>query len=156
LATVARLKPGIALSQAQADMELVHKQLERERPEFNAQWGVKVVSLHENFVGDLRTPLFILFGAVGLVLLIACANVANLMLMRSSARQREMAIRSSLGATRGRIIRQLLVESSLLGAIGGALGLLLAIWGKDILLAILPESMSVAKVNTVSIDGHVL
>ncbi|HEV2690531.1 MAG TPA: ABC transporter permease, partial [Bryobacteraceae bacterium] len=91
-----------------------------------------------------------------LVLLIACANVANLMLMRSSARQREMAIRTSLGATRRRIVRQLLVESGILGAAGGLIGLLVAVWAKDGLLAMLPESMSVAKVNSVTIDGNVL
>jgi putative ABC transport system permease protein len=104
---------------------------------------------------DART-IHRLLGAVGLVLLIACANVANLMLMRSSGRAREMAIRTSLGATRGRIVRQLLVESGILGVLGGALGLLFALWAKDVLLAMLPESMSVAKVNSVSIDGNVL
>jgi len=100
--------------------------------------------------------MLVLLGAVGLVLLIACANVANLTLMRSSARQREMAIRTSLGATRPRIVRQLLVESMILGVGGGSLGLLLAVWAKDLLLAMLPESMSVAKVNSVTIDGNVL
>jgi putative ABC transport system permease protein len=115
-----------------------------------------VIPLRQQFTGDLKTPLLVLLGAVGLVLLIACANVANLMLMRSSARQREMAIRTSLGATRARIVRQLLVESMILGVAGGGLGLLVAVWAKDVLLAMLPDSMSVAKVNAVAIDGNVL
>jgi putative ABC transport system permease protein len=156
LAPIARTRPGVTVSQAQADMNVIMAQLAREYPDFNQNWGVTVIPLSQQFTGDLRTPLLVLLGAVGLVLLIACANVANLMLMRSSARGREMAIRTSLGATRARIVRQLLVESMILGVIGGSAGLLFAVWAKDILLAMLPESMSVAKVNSVTIDGNVL
>jgi putative ABC transport system permease protein len=156
LGAIARLKPGVNLSQAQADMKMIAAQLANENPAFDTNWGAAVVPIREQFTGTLRTPLLVLLGAVGLVLLIACANVANLMLMRSSARHREMAIRTSLGATRGRIVRQLLVESMLLGITGGALGLLFAVWAKDLLLAMLPESMSVAKVNSVTIDTNVL
>jgi putative ABC transport system permease protein len=156
LAPIARMRPGVTVSQAQADMNVIMAQLAREYPDFNTNWGVSVIPLRQQFTGDLRTPLLVLLGAVGLVLLIACANVANLMLMRSSARQREMAIRTSLGATRARIVRQLLVESMILGVAGGGLGLLVAVWAKDVLLAMLPESMSVAKVNAVAIDGNVL
>ena len=156
LATIARLKPGITVSTAQADMNVITAALAREFPEFDTKWGATVVPFREQFTGALRTPLLVLLAAVGLVLLIACANVANLMLMRSSARQREMAIRTSLGATRARIMRQLLVESTILGVIGGAIGLLFAVWAKDILLAMLPDDMSVAKVNSVTIDGRVL
>jgi putative ABC transport system permease protein len=156
LAPIARLRPGVTVSQAQADMNSIMAQLAREYPDFNQHWGATVILLRQQFTGDLRTPLLVLLGAVGLVLLIACANVANLTLMRSSARQREMAIRTSLGATRSRIVRQLLVESGILGVAGGSLGLLVAVWAKDLLLAMLPESMSVAKVNTVTIDGNVM
>ena len=156
LASIARLKPGVTLSQAQADMKIIASQLASENPSFDTNWGAAVVAMREQFTGELKTPLLVLLGAVGLVLLIACANVANLMLMRSSGRQREMAIRSSLGATRARIVRQLLVESGMLGVVGGLFGLLCAVWAKDLLLAMLPESMSVAKVNSVRIDQNVL
>jgi putative ABC transport system permease protein len=156
LAAIGRLKPGVSLSQAQAEMNIIASQLARENPAFNTKWGINVVSMRDQFTGELKTPLLVLLGAVGLVLLIACANVANLILMRSSGRAREMAIRSSLGATRGRIIRQLLMESTILGGVGGLLGLFAAVWAKDVLLAMLPESMSVAKVNSVTIDGNVL
>jgi putative ABC transport system permease protein len=156
LSPIARLKPGVTIAQAQVDMGMIATQLARENPAFDTKWGASVVPMREQFTGELRTPLLVLLGAVGMVLLIACANVANLMLMRSSVRQREMAIRTSLGASRARIARQLLVESTILGSVGGVLGLLVAVWAKDGLLAILPESMSVAKVNSVTIDQNVL
>jgi putative ABC transport system permease protein len=156
LSPIARLKPGVSISQAQAEMNIITAQLAQENPAFDTNWGASVVPMRENFTGELRTPLLVLLGAVGLVLLIACANVANLMLMRSSVRQREMAIRTSLGAGRARIIRQLLVESTILGSTGGLLGLLFAVWAKDGLLAMLPDDMSVAKVNSVTIDYNVL
>jgi putative ABC transport system permease protein len=156
LAPIARLKPGVTIAQGQADMGMIAAQLARENPAFDTKWGASVVPMREQFTGELRTPLLVLLGAVGMVLLIACANVANLMLMRSSVRQREMAIRTSLGASRARIVRQLLVESTILGSVGGVLGLLVAVWANDGLLAMLPESMSVAKVNSVTIDQNVL
>jgi putative ABC transport system permease protein len=156
LSPIARLKPDVTIAQAQADMSMITAQLAGENPAFDTKWGAAVVPMREQFTGELRTPLLVLLGAVGMVLLIACANVANLMLMRSSVRQREMAIRTSLGASRARIVRQLLVESIMLGSVGGVLGLLVAMWAKDGLLAMLPESMSVAKVNSVTIDQNVL
>ena len=156
LTGIARLKPGVSLDQAQADMDVIGAQLQREFPQFNTKWGVKILSMREQFVGELRTPLFVLLGAVGLVLLIACANVANLMLMRSSRRQREMAIRTSLGATRARVMRQLLIESGMLGLAAGAIGLAVAVWAKDGLVKMLPVDMSVARANGVSIDLNVL
>jgi len=156
LSVIARLKPNVTVAQARADMQSIARQLAAEYPEFDRKWGATVVSMREQFAGDLRTPLLVLLGSVALVLLIACANVANLLLMRSTARQREIALRASLGASRWRIIQQMLIESGVLGLAGGALGLLLAVWAKNGLLAILPEPMSVAKVNSVSIDGNVL
>ena len=153
LAGIARLKPGVSLSQAQSEMSVIAAQLAREHPEFDTRWGASVVSMRETFTGELRTPLLVLFSAVGLVLLIACANVANLTLVRSSGRAREMAVRISLGATRARIIRQLFVESGILGLIGGVLGLVAAVWAKDVLLTMLPENMSV---NSIAINGQVL
>src|SRR5579872_5495727 len=153
---IARLKPGVTVAQAQADMNGIARQLEHEFPEFDTNWGITVIPMREEFVGEIRTGLLVLLCAVGMVLLIACANVANLMLMRSSVRRREMAIRTSLGATRRRIVRQILVESGMLGIAAGVLGLFLAVWAKDGLLAMLPDSMAVAKVNTITIDARVL
>jgi len=156
LAPIGRLKPGVSVARAQADMNVIAAQLAAEFPQFDTGWGVTIVPMREEFVGELRTPLLVLLGAVGMVLLIACANVANLMLMRSSARQREMAIRTSLGASRMQIIRQVLTESGILGVCAGILGVVLAIGTKDGLMAMLPEDMSVAKVNSVDIDARVL
>ena len=156
LTGIARLKPGVSLAQAQSDMAGIAAELAQENPQFDTNWGAAVVPMRTQFTGDLRTPLLVLLGAVGLVLLIACANVANLMLMRSSSRHREMAIRTSLGATRFRILRQLLVESTILGLTGGLLSLVVAVWARDGLMAMLPESMSVAKLNAVAIDKNVL
>src|SRR5260370_17860961 len=103
LAAIGRMKAGVSLSQAQADMKIIASQLASENPNFDTNWGAAVVPMREQFTGELKTPLLVLLGAVGMVLLIACANVANLMLIRSSGRQREMAIRRSLGAPRGPI-----------------------------------------------------
>lgn len=156
LTGIARLKPGVTLAQARSEMSSIATQLQIEQPEYDRKWGADVIGMRDRFAGDLRTPLLVLLGAVVFVLLIACANVANLLLMRSSGRQREIALRASLGASRTRLIQQMLIESSLLGLVGGTLGLLLAVWAKTGLLAMLPESMSVAKVNSVTIDGNVL
>lgn len=154
--TVARLKPGASIGSAQADMDVIAKELERERPDFDAKWGITVVSLREQAVGEVRPALLILLGSVGFVLLIACANVANLMLIRAGARGREIAIRASLGAARWRIVRQLLVESLTLAAAGGTLGLMIAVWLTDALVAAMPESISIYNVTAVSLDRNVL
>jgi putative ABC transport system permease protein len=132
---IARLKPGVSLAQAQGEMDTIARRIVQQAPE-DKGWGVGLVGLHEQAVGETRRPLMVLFGAVGFVLLIACANVANLMLARSAEREREIAIRTALGADRGRLIRQFLTESLLLALLGGTLGLFVASWAIGILTTV--------------------
>jgi putative ABC transport system permease protein len=152
---VARLKPGVTLDQARAEMNTIAGRLQQEYPDSNSNIGTIVDSLHERVVGqDLTQALLVLIGAVAFVLLIACANVANLLLSRGAARQREIAVRVALGAGRGRLLRQLLTESVLLAVAGGLLGVLLGAWGLRVLLAAVPDNL--ARVNTIRIDTTVL
>jgi predicted permease len=154
LRVFARLKPGITSVSAQAEMETISRRIEQQYPESNKGLTVSVDSLHEKAVGTTRPALLILLGAVGFVLLIACANVANLMLARSAARKREMAVRTALGAGRGRIVRQMLTESMMLSVLGGGLGLLAASWGIQALLAVAPAGLP--QTQKIGLDFSVL
>jgi predicted permease len=151
---VARLRPGVTLAQARADMDSVAHEQAIEFPDSNAGMGITAVPLLDDLVGKRKPILFILLGAVGFVLLIACVNVANLLLARSTGRARELAIRLALGATRSRIIRQLLTESVLVALAGGALGLLLAAWGTNVMLKFLPAALP--RMDEIGVDGRVL
>jgi putative ABC transport system permease protein len=144
----------VSLAAASADLNTVAHRLETEYPETNTRVGATVVPLHEQLVGNMRRPLLVLLGAVGFVLLIACANVANLMLARSRTRQREIAIRAAMGASRGRVIRQMLTESGLLVTIGGALGLLLALWLLRVFTSLAPAGAP--RFDEIGIDATVL
>ncbi|HKG91683.1 MAG TPA: ABC transporter permease, partial [Gemmatimonadaceae bacterium] len=151
---LARLKPGVTLDQASAEIGQIASSLARQYPASNSGWGARAWSLHELTVGDVRPALEVLFGVVALVLAIACANVASLLLARGAARRREVAIRSAVGASVSQIVRQLLAESLLLGAMGGALGLLLAMWGVDLLHAVRPDGLP--RLDAIAVDDRVL
>ena len=154
LEVLARLKPGTSLEQAQTEMHTIAARLAQQYPNSNTDLGAVVTSLHEHLVGDIRTALLILLGAVGLVLLIACANVANLLLARAAVRQKEIAVRVALGARRLRLIRQFLTESVLLATIGGVVGLAFAYGGLFLLRSFIPEN--IAQAREISIDLKVL
>ncbi len=154
LKVIGRLQSGTSLEQARAELSTIARQLAQQYPASNEGWGVGLSPLRDELVGDVRPLLFILLGAVGFIVLIACANLANLLLARASTRQKEMALRAALGASRGRLLRQFLVESGVLVAIGGGLGLLLAVWSRDLLLALAPGN--VPRLESTTIDGSVL
>ena len=154
LEVIARMKPGMTLPKAQAEMDTIAARLAQQYPDFNARRGAVVTPLHEEIVGKMKSPLLILLGAVAFVLLIACANVANLLLARAAVRQKEIALRLALGANRARLTKQLLVESVLLSLVGGLVGLGLAYFGLNVLTRFIPQD--VAQADTITIDAKVL
>jgi putative ABC transport system permease protein len=153
LQVVGRLRSGVTIQQAQAEMSTIASHLAEQYPDKIAGHGVKLELLSDRVVGNIGTALFVLLGAVGFVLLIACANVANLQMVRAGARQKEIAIRTALGAGRSRIIRQLLTESILLAVAGGGAGLLVAVWGVNSLVSLSTDT--IPRVREIGIDGKV-
>jgi len=154
LGVIARIKSEISLKQAQAEMDTIAARLAKEYPKYNTRIGATVTPLHEELVGDIKPVLLVLLGAIGFVLLIACANVANLLLARAAVREKEIALRLALGASRSRLTRQFLTESVLLAFLGGGFGLLLAFAGIRMLQTLIPATISQA--HTINIDGKVL
>lgn len=150
ISAIGRLKPGVTVEQAQADVSLIAANLEKQYPDTNTSHGVRLISFHQDIVSDYRSALWIILGAVGCVLLIACVNVANLLLARATARYKEIAVRAALGANRWRVVRQLLTESLVLSLAGGILGLLLAWWGTEVLIRLIPED--VPRLSEIRID----
>jgi putative ABC transport system permease protein len=154
LSVVGRLKPGVTPEQSAAEVQNIGRQLAVQYPDANGSIGMTTMPLHEAMVVNIRRAVLVLFGAVGFVLLIACANVANLLLARAAARETEMAVRTALGAGRGRLIRQLLTESVILSVCGAGLGLLLAVWGVEFLTSLQPEG--VPRLDSVAVDETVV
>jgi putative ABC transport system permease protein len=156
LNVVGRLARGVTPGQAQSELSLIARRIGGEHPSPCSGWGALVMSLQEATVKDVRLALLVLFGAVGILLLIACANVANLVLSRAATRRTELAIRLSLGASGGRLVRQLLTESLVLAAIGGALGTVLATWGTALLVSTLPAGLDLPRTGEIHVDLRIL
>jgi putative ABC transport system permease protein len=153
LSVVTRLRPNVSIPQAQAEIDTINERLSQNYAETNSGWGVRLTELRESLVGEVKTSLLILLGAVAFVLLIACANVANLLLARAAYRQKEIAVRTALGASRLRVVRQLLTESVLLSVVSGVAGLALSFWLIKLLIAITPPNTP--RMNEIGIDLQV-
>lgn len=154
MSIVARLKPGVTIEQARSEMDTIARNVARDHPDTHRDFGVRVSSLLDYMTGEVSPILYTLLGAVGFLLLIACVNVANLLIARASGRQREIALRAALGASRGRIVRQLMVESLLLAAIGGGLGILLAQFSLHVILEFTPVALP--RISEIHLDGWAL
>jgi len=154
LYVMARLKLGVSLAQARAEMNSITMRLEQQYPQTNSGWRADVVPLHEQIVGDIRAALLVLMATVGIVLLIACANITNLLLSRATVREREIAIRAAVGAGRGQIMRQLLTESIILALLGGVVGALLALLGTDVIVRL--GQRDIPRLSEISVDGRIL
>jgi putative ABC transport system permease protein len=154
LGVVGRLKPGVSIPQAQQVMNAVAESIEQQFPETSRGWRTSLMPLHERFVGEIQPALYCLLGAVGFLLLIACANVANMLLARATARERELAIRAALGAGRHRLLRQNLIESVVLAVAGGICGVLVAAWGLKVLIRMAPHE--IPRISEIKVDSQVL
>ncbi|HEV2490426.1 MAG TPA: ABC transporter permease [Candidatus Acidoferrales bacterium] len=154
LRVVGRLKPDVTFAQAQAEMDALGAQLDKHAPANDSGWTIRLTPLQQMIVGNVRSALLVLLGAVGLVLLIACANIANLLLSRATSRTKEIAVRAALGAGRARLVRQLLTESAALGVMGAIAGIALAYWGVEGMSSLLPADLPL--VNTIRVDSSVL
>jgi putative ABC transport system permease protein len=150
---IGRLKPGVSIDQARAEMTTIERRLEKQYPDGNTGIGISLVPTQEQTVKEIRPALLVLFGAVAFLLLIACANIANLLLARAASRKKEIAIRTALGASRLRVLRLLLTESLMLSLAGGGIGFLLALWGTDALMALEPDN--IPRLNEVGVDARV-